>query len=187
MHINASNSQLNSRHQVNFLDTIVKVDRSKNEVYTDLYTKDTDTHNYLHYISAYPTHCKKAGPYGEFLRIRRNCHNINDFDKLANLILGDFLRSGYPKESIEKATQKARDINRQDLLRKDKPSSTTNENKRIPLILTFNPANHNMNKIINKHWHLIEKCNNGVLSGVVYDNCHDVGISSCFNVVLTSF
>ncbi len=53
-----------SREMVTFLDTKVKVNLSNNMVYTDLHTKDTDTHNYLHYTSAHVCHCKKNGPYG---------------------------------------------------------------------------------------------------------------------------
>ncbi len=41
-----------------------------------------------------------------------------------------------------------------------KETATENTQKRIPLILTFNAANPNLNKIINKHWHLAENCTN---------------------------
>ncbi len=57
------------------------------------------------------------------------------------------------------ALDKARKINRDTLL-KVKETATENTQKRIPLILTFNTASHNLNKIINKHWHLVENCTN---------------------------
>ena len=70
-----------SKDSLPFLDTRVTVDHTNNSVYTELYTKDTDTQNYLSYDSCHPRHCKSGGPYGEFLRIRRNCHKIEDYDK----------------------------------------------------------------------------------------------------------
>ncbi len=82
---------------LNFLDTKVKIDLESKSVYTDLYTKDTDTHNYLHYTSSHPAHCKKGGPFGEFLRIRRNWHTLSDFDIHAKARLSDYLKWGYPK------------------------------------------------------------------------------------------
>ncbi len=57
------------------------------------------------------------------------------------------------------ALDKARKINRDTLL-KVKETTTENTQKRIPLILTFKTANPNLNKIINKHWHLVEHCTN---------------------------
>ncbi len=42
-----------SRNSVTFLDTKVIIDQTLKIVYTDLYTKDTDTHNYLYYSSAH--------------------------------------------------------------------------------------------------------------------------------------
>jgi len=148
-----------SRESVNFLDTTVRVDKESKTVYTELYTKDTDTHNYLQYTSAHPAHCKKGGPYGEFLRIRRNCHKPEDFEKHAKSRCEDYKRRGYPTEVINNALIKARECNRGELI-KEKTKIRDEENERIPLIITFNPANPNMNKIISKHWHLVEKCRN---------------------------
>ncbi len=147
-----------SKEQITFLDTRVKIDETSKTVFTDLYTKDTDTHNYLHYTSAHPAHCKTGGPFGEFFRIRRNCHKLTDFDRHANARMTDYIRWGYPKTDIEGAKDKARQTKRETALLDKK--NTKSKNQRIPLILAFNPANQNMNKIIEKHWHLIGKCIN---------------------------
>ena len=67
-HLNSAHKQIKftmekSLNKINFLDTTVKVD-TKNKLYTDLYTKDTDSHNYLRYDSAHPPpHCKRGLPY----------------------------------------------------------------------------------------------------------------------------
>ena len=60
-----------SEESVNFLDTTVKL--MDGQIVTDLYTKPTDSHNYLWYSSAHPRHCKDSIPYSPFLRIRRIC------------------------------------------------------------------------------------------------------------------
>ncbi len=67
----------------------------------------------------------------------------------------DYIRQGYPKSDIERAKDKARQTTGETALLDKK--HTKSKNLRIPLILTFNPANPNMNKIIEKHWHLIGK------------------------------
>ncbi len=146
-----------SEESITFLDTKVIIDPETQEIYTELYTKDTDTHNYLSFDSCHPKHCKTGGPYGEFLRIRRNCQKIDDYDKHSRLRVNDYERRGYPTDLLEEARLKARNLNRHDLL-KQKTKSTPKEKDRVPLIMTHNPANPNMRSIIDKHWHLLELC-----------------------------
>ena len=145
-----------STTEVSFLDTRVKVDPLTNEIYTDLYTKDTDTQNYLRYDSCHPIHCMKGGPYGEFLRIRRNCHKLEDYDKHSLQRVKDYERRGYPTNILTEAREKARRLDRNQLLTPKKKEKT--KNKRVPLLVTHNPGNPNFQKIIDKHWHLLELC-----------------------------
>ena len=51
-----------SYRSVVFLDVNILV--KDGNISTDLYTKPTDTHQYLHRQSCHPHHCKKAIPYG---------------------------------------------------------------------------------------------------------------------------
>jgi len=60
-----------STKEITFLDTLVRIQGSP--LSTDLYTKPTDSHNYLYYDSAHPQRCKNSIPYSQFLRIRRIC------------------------------------------------------------------------------------------------------------------
>ncbi len=149
-----------STEQVTFLDTRVKVDPETNEIYTELYTKDTDTQNYLLYNSSHPKHCKTGGPYGEFLRIRRNCHKLTDYDKHSENRVQDYLRRGYPLELLKEAQQKARNLNRDDLFKPKQKKPTREKDSRVPLIVTWNPSNPNFHEILNKHWHLLQLCSN---------------------------
>ncbi len=146
-----------SQEEVTFLDTKVKIDPETKEIYTELYTKDTDTQNYLSFDSCHPKHCKTGGPFGEFLRIRRNCHKLEDYDKHSEQRVRDYQRRGYPTELLEESRQKARALDRNDLL-KTKDKTKSKKDDRVPLIITHNPANPNMRAIIDKHWHLLQLC-----------------------------
>ena len=47
----------------------------------DLYTKPTDTHQYLHSTSCHPFYCKKSIPYSQTLRLSRICSDRGKFDE----------------------------------------------------------------------------------------------------------
>ena len=68
-----------SRERVHFLD--VQVILENNEISTDLYVKETDSHQYLHPSSCQPYHCVKSIPYSQALRLNRICSNIIFYDK----------------------------------------------------------------------------------------------------------
>ena len=47
-----------SQTQIPFLDSTLSI--SGSTISTSVYYKDTDTHNYLHYTSSHPKHCKNG-------------------------------------------------------------------------------------------------------------------------------
>ena len=65
-------SPINLAQQIDFLDTTVNVNDSR-ELYTTLYEKPTYTHLYLRYTSSHHNPGKQSKPYGHFLRLRRIC------------------------------------------------------------------------------------------------------------------
>ena len=67
-----------SEESINFLDTKINL-TEEGEIWTDLYCKPTDSHDYLHYKSAHPHDCKKSLPYSQFLQVRRICTKTVDF------------------------------------------------------------------------------------------------------------
>ena len=106
-----------SKNSVCFLDTIVKI--VDNIIETDLYSKPTDAHNYLLYKSAHPKNCKDSIPYSQFLRIRRICTKITDYDKHVIEYCTHFQRRGYPNTLLETAALAARRVQRNTLLTKN--------------------------------------------------------------------
>ena len=100
--------------KVAFLDVTVKLNKGKVE--TDLYCKPTDSHNYLLYSSAHPQKCKDSIPYSQYVRIRRLCSNLDDFDIHVLTFAAHLQRRGYPSELIMEAAIKARRLDRKLLL-----------------------------------------------------------------------
>ena len=104
-----------STTQINFLDTTVKINDSRN-LYTTSYEKPTDTHLYLHYTSAHHAPSKTKGPYGQFLRLRRICTYDHDFEHNSEKLIAHYLKRGYPEKGLRKHYKKARGFTQDDLL-----------------------------------------------------------------------
>ena len=56
--------------EIHFLDVTVSIDEHR-QLQTDLYTKPTDSHNYMNYTGAHPRHCRDRMPYSQCLRLKR--------------------------------------------------------------------------------------------------------------------
>ena len=102
---------------VNFLDITVALN-SSNKITTSLYTKPTDSHNYLLYSSEHPRHLLKGIPYSQFLRVRRICTSIIDYRQHALSLASHFIRRGYPKLLVKTAMTRAELQDRNTLLTK---------------------------------------------------------------------
>ncbi len=136
-----------------FLDTFVYFDENMN-VCTKLYTKPTDTHDYLRYDSAHPKSTKDAIPYGQFLRVRRICSKIKDFDESCTMLSAHFLRRGYPEKLVRDSYLKARGKDRDTLL--NPPGSNKKKtNDGLFLITKYNPNNPNLAKKVKENWPIL--------------------------------
>ena len=144
-----------SQTQVPFLDTLVKI--VDNQIVSDLYCKPTDSHNYLLYSSAHPSSCKRSIPYSQFLRIRRICSDIKDFDKHAVDFAGYFLKRDYPLDLLETAVLKARRHNRLDLIQPKVAAEPEKQNTNI-LVTQYHPTDDTLKNIVQNNWDLLGKC-----------------------------
>jgi len=143
---------------VNFLDTTVSLDHTR-KLYTTLYCKPTDSHNYLSFESAHPIHTKRGLPYSQLLRVRRICHHIEDYDTNAVLIGSHFIRRGYPQKLIEKNIIEIRRLNRQSLLQPSTKTTTDLDDQRHFVINTFTPGQNALKDIVNNNWSLLGRTN----------------------------
>ena len=146
--------------QIIFLDTIVKKHPTENRLIVELYTKPTDTHNYLHFSSSHPSHTKRGGPYGRFLRVKRNCTLDEDFEKHSNFLKNKYVERGYPESLVENRI-KAKLQNRNELLNPTRNNdSKQNKNQKeqnvVPLVLTYHPSNQQVRDTIMNNWGILQ-------------------------------
>jgi hypothetical protein len=137
-YLNSINSSIQftyrcSRSSIDFLDILVSKD-SDGLVSTDLFIKETDTHQFLHNNSCHPGHIKRSLAFSQTLRYRRICSSV-ERARFHSDNLEEFLVSRqYGKRSVRFQIEKAF---RQDL--SSRRVSVADDN-RVNLILTYHPG-----------------------------------------------
>ena len=135
-----------------FLDTQSRLDEDR--ICTDLYTKPTDTHQYLLPTSCHPKHCCKNIPYSLALRLRRICSDSNTFELRAKELTNQLHQRGYLKQDIASAIDKARQRSK-DALLSYRPKSAE-VGTILPFVLTYHPDLPKVRDIVDKNWSIIE-------------------------------
>ena len=137
-----------SGHQTDFLDALVKL--KNGHIETDLFTKETDTHQYLHFSSCHTYHTKKGIPYGQALRLRRIISDNTRFESMCGELRGWLLDRGFDAGMTDVQIDKAKVKNREELInyRKEERALDT----RLNLVLRYHPALSNkVHNIIKQH------------------------------------
>ena len=155
-----------STTHIEFLDLTVRLVGTRLE--TELYVKPTSSLSYLRRDSCHPKHVFSSLAYGEFIRVRRNCSNLETFDTHSETILNAFLKRGYERELLDKARAEARSKSRSDLLSTyetttvptgsniQEPRSDTSTTWRDHhCVLTYHPANRAIKHVITQNWDLL--------------------------------
>ena len=132
-----------------FLNVLIyKGDR---ELKCDVYYKETDNREYLHFNSSHPHHTKSNIP---FTLARTICTIVDDREICAKRLteLKFTLKNcGYPYNLIENACDKAYELDQSSLRQlKEKPDDDT-----IVFVTTFNPQNPNVTNIINNSFNFL--------------------------------
>ena len=139
-----------SKTSIPFLDTRIYIDENRH-LQTTLFTKPTDTHNYLHYKSAHPRHLKNSLPYSQALRLRRICTIDNELKSHCKQMIAHFIRRGYHREILHEQIRKAITTPRETTLQKTLKERTI----RIPLVTTFNSTLPQIGKILRERWDIL--------------------------------
>ncbi len=142
-----------SEISVPFLDLNIHIDGG--DLWTDLYCKPTDSHNYLHFDSAHPEHNKLSLPYSQYLRLKRICSRNEDFLKHSQMITFHFLRRGYPKTLLSRTFDKVKNKSREEIL--NKPMSKKEKDETVFLITTYIPGFTAMKDLVNKNWGILSR------------------------------
>lgn len=122
-----------SQVAISFLDVgiFVKMDMT---IGTTLFRKPTAGNTILRANSGQPTSLVKSIPYGQYLRLKRNCSWQKEFQFKANKLKERLIAHGYSKKILKKAYQKANDRDRKGLVLQtarfgsDEKTGTTNYN-----------------------------------------------------------
>ena len=147
-----------SRECIEFLDVLVK--RDGDHLSTDLYVKETDSHQFLHFDSCHPYHTKKGIPYGQALRIRRICSDDGSFESRVADLRQWLLSRGHKNDLVESQIEKARSLDRDALL--SEVNQKVNDFSKVYLVVTYHPAlskklhdglrnNHNILNVDEEH------------------------------------
>ena len=142
--------QTKSTTSIPFLD--VQVINSNGKISTDLYTKPTDTHQYLNWTSCHPRHTKTSIPYSLALRLRRICSTNDFFEKRARELHNILLERGYKNKLIKECIMRARKTSREEAFQSKQNSSSD----RVPLVVTYNPALPNLHIILKEPQQILD-------------------------------
>jgi hypothetical protein len=140
--------EINCNNRVNFLDLTVIINE-RNEIETDIYYKETDSHQYLNYHSCHPKHTKNNIPYNLMKRIHTFVTNV-ERKKFRLIELKNWLLLlDYPEKLLNDAMKKANENQSTKINKKD-------SNETINYITTYNPNNNNTFPIIRDIFSLLQ-------------------------------
>ena len=142
-----------SERELSYLDFWVML--KNNRISTDVYSKQTDTHQYLDSRSCHPTHVKRGIPYGQALRMRRICDSDEVFKERLKELEGNLVKRGFKKNLIDEQFFKAKAKRREDLLFQNIRSKAKEKSMRIPLVVNFHPALSGIGKVVNSLWPIL--------------------------------
>ncbi len=129
-----------------FLD--VMVIKQGSSLITDVYSKPTDTKNYLLFKSCHPRHVKTGVPITLATRLITIISDKDILEKRLTELKGDLLARGYPEPLIANGIRVAKSKTRDELLQQvNKQTDLSKET--LPLVTTHNPKQFNLYKLVN--------------------------------------
>ena len=139
--------------QVSFLDVTFSKDVG-GSVFTDVYSKPTDTHQYLESSSCHRRHVKQAIPYGQALRLKRICNSESKFDQRDGELKKHLFDRGFKERQIVSQFERAKSNDRRAFLfhRKEKDLKSN----MFPLVLNFHPALSGVGEVVNSLWTILQ-------------------------------
>ena len=139
-----------SRTKSVFLDCRIQIVNRK--IKTSVYSKPTDRKAYVHQKSFHPRSTKESIAYGQALRLRRICTDDVDFREAATKLELDLIKRGYDRTKTAGEIEKAARKERRELLTYNERS----EDRRIPLVVTYDNRLPDIKKIVNDSWSILQ-------------------------------
>ena len=138
-----------SYDELDYLD--VRVTIEDGILRTEVYSKPTAGHLYLHPDSCHPKNQIDSIPYSQALRLNRNTSNSEKLSSTFEEYKNHFEARGYDRKTVNSHFEKARELDRNQLLN---PQAKTKDRK-FPLVLPYNPKLPNVKKIFSKNIHIL--------------------------------
>jgi predicted GIY-YIG superfamily endonuclease len=125
-----------SGNKVQFLDLYIELNKFLDCIDTTLYTKPTNTFQYLYYTSNHPSHIFKNIPKSLFIRLRRICTRYCDYLYYSRQLIFQLVKRGYIFKKLLKICITIGNIDRSELL-PYKSKTNNNFSNKLKLILYF--------------------------------------------------
>lgn len=139
-------------NQIEFLDVYIHKDDT-GMITSSLYRKPTSGNGILHPSSFHPKNLIPSIPFGQYLRVRRNCFNESTFKREADNLRTRLIARGYSNKCLKKAFKKATSQTRQQLLYGVK--SPKSDDNQIRIITCFSNQQELFKKIVHKYWRVL--------------------------------
>ena len=117
-------------------------------IVTDLFTKPTDTHQYLHQRSCHPHHQKSTIPYSQALRLHCICSQEPDYFTCIKELEQHLVARGCDRMELQQYIDCATSVKRAQALKKNEKN---NQEDRVPLVMTYHPDLPKLHEILRCH------------------------------------
>ena len=139
-------TSMHSNKSVQFLDTVVKIEGDS--LVTDLFSKPTASHDYLHRSSYHPQHLLNALPKSQFIRIRRICSHLKDFKRHAKMFVEFFKKRGYRESELHKLVASVEGQSQESFLA---PKPQQQSTGRVPYVVDYHHKLHGIPHILKRN------------------------------------
>ena len=145
------NLNITTGKKVQFLDLLISKNEYQDIIKFELYTKPTNTFQYLYFSSNHPKHIFNNIPKSLFIRLRRICSDYFDYLYFSRKLIIQLIKRGYDLSSLIKISLTIGKIDRNFLIPyKDKISISNNFNNNVfKLIVDFDLNYINLSKDLN--------------------------------------
>ena len=143
-----------STTEVHFLDTKVQIDKVGN-LFTDLYTKPTDTFSLLHFESFHPLSTKKSIIYSQALRYRMIITRDTDLHRALSHLEWVLKCRNYPAKMIQEQFSKALSLTQKDIL--SKPPEKEESSRDLVFSIPYSTNHSDITRMLKQQWREIER------------------------------
>ena len=157
-----------SYRSVSFLDINIISD-AEGRLTMDLYTKPTDTHQYLHWDGYHWQYCRSTISYSQVLRIYRICSGNEEYLTRVSKIKSHLVNQDYDETRVQCQIDKATNITWSTTLKKKEKEPI----RRVPKVVTYHPDLPQLHKIPQNHLPtllVLEKMQLAILSSPLVAN-----------------